>query len=299
MKILVVGLVENDHVIRLREEAEKRGHTVEGCFNTELTIYAHTNRFEPTLREKPLKEFDLIYFWAPKEKRWDWFASAEYLHTTHGTIIVNKKVIDPTYNYNSSITKDYLELAKAGISSPKTLVTFSDKSFDFAKQMFSFPFIVKSSKGKQGKSVFKIENDQDLAEAYTSISEDTESATVFRELIPNDGDIRVFCLGYKAIGAMKRTPKEGEFRSNISQGGFADPFELKGNPAVQEIAEKAAYAMRTEIAGVDVMINKETGVPYILEVNPGPQFLGIESTGINVAEKIVEYFEKLYETKPR
>jgi len=60
------------------------------------------------------------------------------------------------------------------------------------------------------------------------------------------------------------------------------------------IAEKISKVTRTEIAGVDIMVNKETGKPYVLEVNHGPQFAGIEkATGINIAAKIVDYFEKL------
>ena len=62
----------------------------------------------------------------------------------------------------------------------------------------------------------------------------------------------------------------------------------------KELAEKAAQITKTEIAGVDIIINKETGELYILEVNPAPQFEGLEKyTGVNVAVTIIEYFESL------
>ncbi|BCX15037.1 MAG: hypothetical protein KatS3mg088_720 [Patescibacteria group bacterium] len=35
MKILIAGLVENIQVVRLREEGEKRGHVVDGCYATD------------------------------------------------------------------------------------------------------------------------------------------------------------------------------------------------------------------------------------------------------------------------
>jgi glutathione synthase/RimK-type ligase-like ATP-grasp enzyme len=121
---------------------------------------------------------------------------------------------------------------------------------------------------------------------------------VIREYIPNDGDIRVFCVGYSAIGAMKRTPPKGDFRSNISVGGSGTEYDLSKNPKVKEIAEKFSRVMELEIAGVDVMIHKDIGEPYILEINPGPQFMGLEKyTKTNAALEIIKYFEFLYKKR--
>ncbi|BCX15035.1 MAG: hypothetical protein KatS3mg088_718 [Patescibacteria group bacterium] len=59
---------------------------------------------------------------------------------------------------------------------------------------------------------------------------------------------------------MKRMPtREGEFRSNISQGGKGESFDLEKYPEIKDLAEKAAKVTRTEIAGVDIIINKSTG----------------------------------------
>ena len=119
-------------------------------------------------------------------------------------------------------------------------------------------------------------------------------SVVVREYIPNDGDIRVFIMGGKAIGALARRPKEGDFRANISQGGSGDVFDLETRPDVREIAEKMAAACGLAIAGVDIMLNKETGAPYVLEVNESPQIEGFEKyTGVNAAKAMIEYFVSL------
>lgn len=293
MKILIVGVVSGAQVERVREEAGEKGHSVEGCYVKQLTVTSDKNGFHPSLREKPLEDFDLIYLLtAGGTRRWMWNAAIEYLAQEKGTIIVNRHTVDPNFHYNPNVLKEYLLLSKHGITYPKTVTISSIKSLDFLITQLSFPFIVKSGEGRKGKSVFKVENKDELSEVLSDL-EKAESTIVAREFIPNDGDIRVFCIGYKAVGAMFRTPKEGDFRSNVSQGGTAVQYDLNANPKVKEIAERAAEVTRTEIAGVDVMIHKETGEPYILEVNPGPQFVGIESTGINVVEKIVLYFEQL------
>jgi ribosomal protein S6--L-glutamate ligase len=138
-------------------------------------------------------------------------------------------------------------------------------------------------------------NSKDEIEKIIKENKEISPSFIIREFIPNDGDIRVFTVGYLAIGAMKRIPPEGDFRSNISLGGTGENYELEKYPKVKLLAEKAAEITGTEIAGVDIILHKETGNPYILEVNPGPQFTGFEKyTGVNAALEIIKYFEILH-----
>lgn len=293
MKILIAGLKKKPQFHRIREEAEKRGHIVDGCLASELVILGDKDNFQPKLSNgKKLEDYDLIYMIVGK-RLWEWFSAALYLNKKYKTIIVNKKSIDPTYNYYQSPAIDYLRQTEAKIAYPKSAILFSDKGLDSLTKEFSFPVIVKSSQGHRGEDVYLVKDSLELEKIVTQLTEDIKSC-VIREFIPNDGDIRVFCVGYKAIGAMKRTPKKGDFRSNVSQGGSATRFDLSKNKKIQDIAEAAARLTQTEIAGVDVMIHAKTGEPYILEVNPGPQIEGIESTGLNVAGEIIKYFEELY-----
>lgn len=294
MKILIVGLVKNDQLERLKQEAQKRGHSLDGCYVSELVIETGNNFFEPTLRGKSLEDYDLIYLWSVGQRRWEWYTVALYLSEKIGTKIVNQKAIDPEYNFYLTPAIDYLKQVNSDLSFPRSAIIFSHKSVESVINNFEFPLILKVSGGRQGKGVFKLENKEDLIQKSKELEEITPSQ-VIREFIPNDGDIRIFTVGYKAIGAMKRTPtKEGEFRSNISQGGKGEKYDLAKNPQIQEIAQKASEVLKTEIAGVDIIINKETGKPYILEINPGPQFTGLEKfTGVNAALEIIKYFESL------
>lgn len=291
MRILVVGLVKNPQVIRLREEAEKRGHTLEGCYAWDLTIEASTDSFVPSLHGKELESFDLIYLWAVGKRRWEWYTTVLYLAQKYKTIIVNRKIIDPTHHYYLSPAIDYLRQTEHKLPYPSSTIVFSSKGLEKISLDYGFPLIVKIPDGRQGKGVFKVEDFSHLKEVVDEITNGGK-ACVIREFIPNDGDIRIFTVGYKAIGAMARTPKEGDFRSNISQGGTGGNYDLDLNPVVRDIAEKASQITKTEIAGVDIIVNKKDGKPYILEVNPGPQFTGFEKyTGINAAEEIIRYFE--------
>ncbi|MBI3397203.1 RimK family alpha-L-glutamate ligase [Candidatus Woesebacteria bacterium] len=294
MNILIAGLKTKRQFLRLKEEGEKRGHKVSGCLASDLRILASKDLFKPLLRGLNIEEFDLIYLIVGK-RLWEWYTVALHLNEKLGTIIINSKAIDPESNFYLGPAIDYLKQAENNIPFPKSAVLFSNSSIADIMGEFSFPVILKTSLGHRGEGVFKVENLQDLNKFVEETTKGANSC-VIREFIPNDGDIRVFCIGYKAIGAMKRTSKEGEFRSNISQGGIGSEFDLVKNPEIKELAEKTVKLMRTEVAGVDIIIDKNTNKPYVLEVNPGPQFDGLETyTETNAALEIIKYFEELFE----
>lgn len=292
MKILIAGLTKKRQFERLKEEGEKRGHKVEGCLASDLIIIAGNESFSPKLKDKDITSYDLIYM-IVGARLWEWHTAALYLNKNFKTKIVNSKAIDPTYNFYLTPAIDYLRQFENTIPFPKSAVLFSENSVDEVINQFKFPVILKTSQGHRGEGVRKVENIEELKKLVQEFTALAKSCVV-RELIPNDGDVRIFCVGYKAIGAMKRTPKEGDFRSNISQGGSGTIFELEKHPEIKELAEKTAKTMQTEIAGVDVIIDKITGKPYILEVNPGPQLDGLETyTKVNAAGEIIKYFESL------
>jgi RimK family alpha-L-glutamate ligase len=295
MRILVVGLVKNPQLARVKEEGKKRGHEVDGCYVSDLVIEASIDQFKPSLQGKILEDYNVIYLWALGKKSWEWYVACSYLHENYQTVVVNYKTIDPSYKLFSTAVSTYYKLHKEGILFPKSTLIFSPKSVDEAIKSYKMPVIVKASRGRQGKSVFKTSSVAEIKKITKEMGEEKKAA-IIREFIPNDGDVRVFTVGFKAIGAMKRIPTDpGEFRSNISVGGRGENYELDKSPEVRKIAERMSEITATEIAGVDIMLHKVTGKPYVLEVNPGPQFTGFEKyTGVNAAEEIVKYFEKLY-----
>ena len=295
MKILVAGLKKNSQLLRLQEEGKKRGHVVHGCLASELKTFASSEEFIPEITGKSLKSYDLIYLMVSK-RRWEWYMAAYYLKKTKGTIIVNNKVIDSSFPMYLTPVSDYFRQREKRLPFPKSVVIYSSKYVEYIESKISYPMVIKPISGRQGRDVIKISSQKELLEGVDKILKNS-IACVIREFIPNDGDIRVFTVGYKAVGAMKRIPKKGDFRSNISQGGTGIKYDLKDKEEVRRIAEKAAFVVQTEIAGVDIIIDKNTGKPYILEINPGPQFAGIEKfTSSNIALEIIKYFEKLYET---
>jgi ribosomal protein S6--L-glutamate ligase len=102
-------------------------------------------------------------------------------------------------------------------------------------------------------------------------------------------DIRCFVVGEKVVAAMKRTAKEGEFRSNLHRGGRADIVKL--TPEERSTAVRAANILGLNVAGVDILRSHHG--PVVMEVNSSPGLEGIETaTGKDIAGLIIEFIEK-------
>jgi ribosomal protein S6--L-glutamate ligase len=102
-------------------------------------------------------------------------------------------------------------------------------------------------------------------------------------------DIRCFVVGDEVVASMERIAQEGEFRANIHLGATARAVEISDEE--RRVAIAATKILGLEVAGVD-MVRSNSG-PKILEINSSPGLEGIEgATGIDVAEKMIEYMEK-------
>jgi len=182
-------------------------------------------------------------------------------------------------------------LARAGMGMPKTIFANKTKDVDqMIEAVGGTPCIIKLLEGTQGIGVILAENHKaakSVIEAFMKLN----AAMLVQEFIKEakGADIRAFVVDGQVVGAMKRQAKEGEFRSNLHQGGSATVINL--SPEERSTAIKAAKKLGLGIAGVD-MLQSERG-PLVMEVNSSPGLEGIENaTGLDIAGKIIEYVER-------
>lgn len=187
-------------------------------------------------------------------------------------------------------------LARSNVGMPKTVFTNYSKEVDkIIDSVGGTPLIVKLLEGTQGYGVVlapTIKAAESIIEAFHSM----KARVIVQEFIEEakGADIRVFIVDNKVVGAMKRQGKEGEFRSNLHQGGTGKIIKLSKEE--RNIALTAAKSMNLSIAGVDLL--QSSRGPLVLEVNSSPGLEGIEkATGIDIASKIIGYAEKLIDHK--
>ena len=214
----------------------------------------------------------------------------------HGFVCVN--------SYNSVIMcEDKLQttrkLEETNIPVPKTALISSEEDIDKSVEEIGgkYPLVCKFLSGTKGIGVFMIDSRPSLVstlQAIWSLSPQTE--ILVQEKIEAEYDLRIHVLAenegsstkYRVIAAMKRLKIEGDFRTNFSLGGKTETIELPKN--ITKIAINSAKAVGCMWCGVDIIVDKETGDPYVLEVNASPGTDGIEKcTGVNVSEIILEF----------
>lgn len=230
-----------------------------------------------------------------------------------GIPVVNspEAIRDAANKYHTS----YL-LAKAGLPVPETIAV---QNIEAALRVISKfeDAIIKPVFGYKGKDIARVKggeiqfSDRKVEslslEAILSKLLEERGMLYIQKFIENPGrDIRAFIVGGKAIGAIYRNAASGSWVNNLSQGGNADRCVLTEEQ--KELAEKAALAVGTTFAGVDIIegfaekIDKEIkikpnqieGKPQILEVNGTPSGKGIfDAWGINPAKYIIDYIENI------
>jgi len=272
---------------RLIEATRARGHEVK-VFDT-LKCYMDIASMRPSIHYKGelVGEFDAVI---PR------IGSSI---TFYGAAVLRQFEVMGTWPLNESVaitrSRDKLRslqiMARAGIGLPLTgFANSPDDTQDLIKLVNGAPLVVKLLEGTQGKGVVLAETHK-AAESLIDAFRELNANFLVQEFVKEAGgsDIRAFVIGEKVVAAMKRTAKEGEFRSNLHRGGSATVVKL--SPTERATAVLSARKMGLNVAGVDLL--RSNRGPVVMEVNSSPGLEGIErATGTDVAAMIVEFIEK-------
>jgi glutathione synthase/RimK-type ligase-like ATP-grasp enzyme len=112
--------------------------------------------------------------------------------------------------------------------------------------------------------------------------------------IPNDSDLRVIVIaGQINLVIERRRLDNTTHLNNTSRGAGARLLPVEElSPALKDLALRATAIMKRDTAGVDIMLEKSTNTPYVLEVNASPQI----ASGAFIEEKLdvyTKYFREL------
>ncbi len=293
MKIAILSRGAHS-ALRLVDEAKKRGH--------EPIILDYTRCYMEIEQYKPD-----VHYEGERVPRVDAvIPRIAARHTSYGSAVVRQFEMRGSFTTAKSIaivrSRDKVRtmqlLARDGIPIPKTTVANRpDDITDLMEQVGGPPLIVKLARGTHGAGVVIAETSKaakSVIQAFYSI----KTPILVQEFIAEaeGADIRFIVVGGKVVAAMKRQSLSEDFRSNIHMGGHGEQVETTKEE--RRLAIQAARRLGLDIAGVDI-IRSHRG-PLIIEVNSSPSFRGIEkTTGINIAEKIIEYVETNAPKKPK
>lgn len=181
--------------------------------------------------------------------------------------------------------------SKKDIDMPKTIFASNKSSAkDIIELSDGAPLVLKILEGTQGVGVVLVDSDK-AAKSVLDAFYGMDVNLLVQEYIAEAGgaDIRALVVDGEVVGAMKRQGAEGDFRSNLHQGGSATAHKLSRKEKSTALA--AAKAMGLGVCGVD-MIPSSRG-PLVMEVNSSPGLEGIEkSTRLDIAGGIMDYIER-------
>ena len=161
----------------------------------------------------------------------------------------------------------------------------NDKRFlELIEREIKFPAVVKECSGSQGRQVYLARDRCELEALHRKL---IRTPHLYQEFVLGEGagtDVRVYIVGGKAVGAVKRT-NTTDFRSNVSMGG--DMERIEPGRELKDYAEKAAGALKLEFGCTDFIPNK-SGYVFI-EANSSAYAYNPERLGITLISRFADY----------
>ena len=182
-------------------------------------------------------------------------------------------------------------LAQSNLDIPKTMLLKHPIDIEFVEKHIGFPAIVKTISGSYGRGVFLAETKKQFKQLLTMAELSKPGYNIIIQEFIKDTwgkDLRVLVVNNKVVGCMMRRATDDDFRANITRGGEGFPYEV--NEQIEWLASESAKALDLDIAGVDLLFDKEGY--KICEVNSNPGFEGMELyTKKNIADEIVSFIK--------
>ncbi len=202
-----------------------------------------------------------------------------------GIRVLNSSLVTALCNDKNAA---YINAVKCGLNCLDTDI-YTKEALNFDK--INYPFVLKQPFGHGGNNVFLCRTKEDAAACLNNI---TGRFVTVQRLLPCDtvSDIRVFIMGNKPVGAVKRTAKEG-FKANYCKGGEISLYEIDGKLLCS--VEKLLYTAHFDFAGFDFLYN---GDYYFNEIEDvvGSRSLCILKD-IDTSRLYIEYINKVLNKK--
>jgi len=230
------------------------------------------------LRKDPPLNYQAMEFLSPINDR------VFMINSTSGQIVGNSKLY--TLNFPDIIPVTHVS------RDPKRLKKIID---DFGGAM-----VIKPLQRFGGEGVIKVstkdqENLNSLIHFYVKGYEnypEREPVMVqeFMEIVKNDGDIRILLLNGEILGAMRRKPQKGDFRTNVHAGATVFKHDVTDREKdICRIIKDRLVKDGLYFVGIDVIGDK------LVEINcvsPGgiPRINRLDNTKLEV--KIIDFVEQ-------
>jgi len=181
-------------------------------------------------------------------------------------------------------------LTRKNIEVPRTVMTRNPADLKASvERVGGLPVILKFLQGAQGVGVILADTFRSAESTLDAFWSMNQNLMIQEFVAEAEGkDLRVIVVGGRVVAVMKRKARDGEFRSNIHRGGWAELADVADE--ILELAVRAADTIGLDVAGVDIL--ESARGPLTLEINASPGLEAIEKvTDKDVAGEIIRFAE--------
>ena len=277
-RILILRGPEDRAVAFFDEVTKKLTHNAEfvvRSFN-ELVYWIDndTMSVRETVTNTDLATYDLVYFKSHQRYYEFAIAAAEYLKFRNVPFFDEELSSYISYDKLSDTTR----LAINRIPVPAMVCASKEtlkKEARTAIEELGTPFVCKEVNADRSRKNYLLQNYDELMDVLNNA--DTQDIYMLQRFVENNGYIRVLLLSAQIALAIYRHPVDNpDPRKQHLNTPAAAPnasllhgTEMKREAA--DLARRAARVSRRQVAGIDIIQDKQTGQWYILEVNTSPQ----------------------------
>jgi len=236
---------------------------IEGQFKN-LKMVIRNNSIEFFHGDLDIKDFSFVWLTS------GWI-NRETAYALHLYLVEHQTPHSDVEKSTSKVT-DTMTFGLAGLPLPNTVFLNTRdivSDIPLIKEVCGFPLIIKDAKGSCGKYSELVRHERELVETLASLPDDRRF--LFQEFVENDYDWGVMVANGVVVSGEKSYGADGEFRNNLANGAsevFVSVDEIPEN--IKEIAIEACASLGLSWSRADVIIDKATGNPYLLEVNRYP-----------------------------
>jgi len=265
MKLLIATTKKDLSFNRLKEEAIKKGFSVEKILYEEIKILPEPNF---------LKKFDFCILRDPYNLGIDLSKYFLYIRNFFNkNNLLDFNTLNKFPKYEDKLFQNTF-FSKHKIKMAKFYHILNLKELDTLK----FPLIIKKRVSSRGKEVF-------LAKSISSAKEFFENRNIpdyiFEEYITLDKDYRIVIINNKIICAVLR--KINIHPGKLNRIGVKVGVKTSIPYNIKKMALKIAKLIECDFSGIDIFAGKDNEA-YFGECNISPQFSSFErNTKVNVA----------------
>lgn len=242
---------------------------------TDLTVYHAQTK-------QPVTDFDGIFLlgWFKEKIQQDTAVAISKFAQAKGITILNTEALK-SRSY-SKLSQQVMAVIH-GVQTTPFIFSMDNANLHDNLGIFKnkYPLVVKSVTASRGNNNFLVKSRQEFDEVVAVESE--LFGYIVQTFVPNDGDYRLIVTGEKVAFVIHRRSHTGSHLNNTSQGATAqeiDPATLDAEMLRQAII--VSKMTNREVTGVDMIVHRDTGAFYFLEVNNMPQL----ATGSLVPQKM-------------